>query len=102
MTEKQICRVGDTVTGTCYAHNGSRQFTGTWTQGSGLCTADGIAMIRVGDKGTTDCGHHITATGGGSIGDTEGRYFHRVGDLVTVDEGGTGVSVTGSNTAWCI
>ena len=101
MTAKAVCRVGDQCTGTCTATapGHPRTFTGTWTSGSGVSTADGLGLIRVGDTGVTDCSppHHIVASGGGS-GSSGGQALHRVGDAVTVTEGGTGVSSTGSPT----
>ena len=101
-TLKQVCRIGDHCTGTCTANapNHPRTFTGTWQTGSGIVTADGIGIVRVGDTGITDCSppHHIVATGGSGVGGTLGVAYHRVGDAVTVTEGGTGVSSTGSPT----
>lgn len=101
-TLKAICRIGDHCTGTCTANapNHPRTFTGTWQTGSTIVTADGIGIVRVGDTGITDCSppHHIVATGGSSVGGTLGEQFHRVGDAVTVTEGGSGVSSIGSST----
>jgi hypothetical protein len=53
-------------------------------------------MIRVGDHGVTDCGHHITAIEGSFICTADGIGIHRVGDAVVVDEGGDGITVTGA------
>lgn len=104
MTSKQICRVGDTVTGTCRvpnAQNHPRQFTGVWQTGSSMVKCDGIPVVRVGDSGVTDCGHTFHAVEGSSttIDTTNGKALHRVGDAVTVDLGGEGVSVTGSGSS---
>ncbi|MNK27663.1 hypothetical protein D3C87_460250 [compost metagenome] len=96
---KGVARVGDTVTGTCRASASGhpRTFTGTWQTGSGFCTVNGIQIVRVGDTGTTDCGHHFVATTGSSISSADGLAIHRVDDEVTVVEGGEGTTVTGSN-----
>jgi hypothetical protein len=93
-----IARLGDTVTGTCRAPapNHPRTFTGTWTTCSGVCTLEGKGIIRVGDHGVTDCGHHFTASTGSPNSSADGLQIHRVGDLVTVDEGGEGSTITGS------
>lgn len=103
MTLRPVCRVGDHATGTCRAIDGidhPRQFLGTWVQGSGNVTADGIDVIREGDTGITDCNppHHMVATGHGGEGQANGKYLHRVGDAVVITDpgGGEGVSTTGS------
>ncbi len=95
---KGICRVGDTVTGTCQASASGhpRTFTGTWTTGSGVVTSEGKGVIRQNDTGMTDCGHVFKANGGSSAYSADGLKLQMVGDPVTVVLGGTGVSVTGS------
>lgn len=95
---KGVCRVGDSVTGTCRAPAGGhpRAFTGTWTSGSGTVTADGIGVIRQNDQGVTDCGHVFKADGGSGVYTADGLNVQRVGDAVTVILGGEGVSSTGS------
>ncbi len=91
-----VCRIGDTCTGTCTAH--SRTFIGTWQTGSDILTADGIGVVRVGDTGITDCPvpHTCIATGGSDTTTVSGTGVHRVSDGVTLDTGGTGVSISGS------
>lgn len=93
-----VCRVGDLSMGTCNApvSGHPRTFIGTWTTGSPILNNNGIAVVRVGDHGITDCGHHITASSGSSICISPTGAIHRVGDAVTVDEGGSGYSTTGS------
>lgn len=96
--QQPICRVNDLITGTCTANatGHPRTFTGHWVSGSTVVTADGIGVIRVGDPGITDCGHHIVATVGSTILKADGIGVVRVGDAVIVTEGGTGVTTTGS------
>lgn len=93
-----ICRVGDTVTGTCSApvSGHPRAFTGTWQTGSSVVTCDGLGVVRTGDTGLTNCGHPFIAVGntGGLSGD--GLGIQTIGDSVTLPLGGTGTSITGS------
>lgn len=98
MAQQPICRIGDTVTGTCNANapGHPRTFTGTWQTGSTVVKIDGLGVVRVGDSGTTDCNHNFTATTGSTVADDNGIKLHRVGDTVTVTEGGSGTSQTGS------
>jgi hypothetical protein len=99
-----VTRVGDIVNGYCDGpgHEVHRFFTGWWTIGSGTCSVDGLSIIRVGDHGITDCGHHFHATTGSGLGSADGMAIHRVNDEVIVDEGGYGWSVTGSGTTTCL
>lgn len=92
---QNVALVGDKVEGTCNAHDSPRSFIGTWTQGSGRYTCQGKEVIRVGDKGVTDCGHTIEAVTGSERSVFGGKGLHRVGDQVVVLEGGQGVTVTG-------
>jgi hypothetical protein len=98
---KAICRIGDTVTGTCQVPAGGhpRPFTGTWQVGSGIVKCDGIGVVREDDTGLTDCGHTFKALGGVSTLTAEGKKIQRVGDAVEVIGGGTGTSTTGSGTS---
>lgn len=95
-----VCRIGDSVTGTCRAAvvGHPRTFTGTWSTGSSVVQANGIGVVRVGDTGITDCGHTIQATVGSSAMTADGLPVHRVGDAVIIVQGGSGVSSTGSPT----
>ncbi len=95
---KAVCRIGDTVTGTCAAPAGGhpRTFTGTWTVGSGIVKADGIGVVREDDTGLTDCSHTFKAVGGSGSVSADGKKIHRVGDAVVVLLGGSGVSASGS------
>lgn len=95
-----ICRIGDSCTGTCTAHRYPRSFTGTWTTGSTSVKIGGVGVVRVGDTGVTDCGHHIVAVGGSSGIIANGIGLHRIGDSVLVLEGGSGVTTSGSNVAF--
>lgn len=95
-----ICRVGDKVQGYCDGpgHETHRSFIGTWTQGSGVCFADNLGVIRVGDLGITDCGHQFRASTGSGWSTADGLAIHRVDDEVIVIPGGYGWSITGSGT----
>lgn len=104
---KPVCRVGDTVEGTCTAHfiivdeeevPTTVEFIGTWGENSAVTFNEGKRVVRVGDTGTTDCGHNIVALTGSTVLSETGIPIHRVDDEVEVVEGGGGVSVTGSST----
>jgi uncharacterized Zn-binding protein involved in type VI secretion len=93
----QICRTGDTVTGTCYNHDDPVSFTGTWDPKFGQVTANNLGVICKGDMGSTDCGHKFIADGSTSPEViANGLPLQRVGDTVTVIGGGNGISVSGS------
>lgn len=92
-----LARVGDAVEGTCRAHKSPRHFSGTITQGSATCTADGLGLARVGDTGTTDCGHTFVITQGSSVSTADGVGLARTGDAVQVVQGGEGVITGGSS-----
>lgn len=91
-----VCRVGDQVIGTCFAHENPVAFVGVWAGGSNVVTADGLGVVRVGDTGTTNCGHTIMATSGSAPVTADGIPVVRVGDTVIVTQGGTGIIVAGS------
>ena len=95
-----VARVGDVVTGYCDGpgHVRGRPFVGVWPTGSGTVVANGVAVIRVGDTGVTDCGHTFIAQTGSDITTDTGIPIHRVGDVVATEGGGVGVTVTGSDT----
>jgi hypothetical protein len=98
MTEKAVARIGDEVTGICNAHESSVSFTGQWETGSPTVTADGIAVVRLGDTGLASCGHHFHATTASSVMTADGIAVHRVDDLIEILDagGGSGSSTTGS------
>lgn len=100
MSDRPICRVGDKIEGTCNASGGDhpRSCTGIWETGSEIGMVDGIPIVRVGDTGTTDCGHPFVAITGSLVAECDGRYIVCIGDLVDIS-GGSGVTVTGSDTA---
>lgn len=99
MTAKAVARIGDTVTGTCWAPgHGRRAFTGLWETGSGSVKAGGLYVVRIGDTGTTDCGHTFKATTGSAVFKADGLAVHRVDDLVVVGDGGEGSTTGGSET----
>lgn len=95
-----VVRINDMAAGTCNGpgHAPGFQYTATYISGSDTVLADGIGVVRVGDMGITDCGHHIQAIGGSDVYTADGIAVHRVGDPVTVIEGGDGVAITGSDT----
>lgn len=92
-----VCRVSDTVVGTCFAHNSPVPFVGTWAAGSSQVVAENLGVVRVGDIGTTSCGHTIMAISGSSNVVADGIPVVRIGDTVIVVQGGTGVIASGSN-----
>lgn len=94
-----ICRVGDSIIGTCNADapGHPRTFIGTWITGSSKISSDGINVIRVGDTGMTDCNHTIVAIGGSIDCSGEGVSLQRIDDPVIIVEGGYGTSVSGSS-----
>jgi len=94
---RYVAQVGGTVVGTCNAHGSPRSFIGTWTSGSSTSQANGKGIVRVGDTGTTNCGHHIQATEGSSVVTCDGILVHREGDACIVIEGGTGTTISGSD-----
>ena len=93
---RKVALVGDKVQGTCNAHDEPRSFTGTWTEASARYNCEGKDIIRVGDKGVTDCGHNFVAETGSQLCVFGGQGLHREGDSVVVLEGGSGVTVSGS------
>lgn len=93
---QKVARVGDTVNGNCAQHG---SVSGSFTQGSNVCTADGIPVVLVGHAGTASCGHHFVASSGSSISDVKGVPVVRVGDSITfTDISGNGTVATGSPT----
>lgn len=94
-----LCRIGDSITGTCNASatGHPRTFMGTWTTGSTTVFADGIGVVRVGDTGITDCSHPIVANTGSAISTADGLAIVRVGDAVSLPLGGSGNTTTGSS-----
>lgn len=92
-----IARLGDQCQGVCFAHSGARAWTGYFATASGGFTVDGLGAVVVGDTGNTDCGHHFQAIAGSSVLTGNGIPVVRVGDAVTVLEGGNGTVTTGSS-----
>lgn len=95
---QQVARIGDIVVGTCRAHKSPRSYTAILTTGSGVVTANGQGVCRVGDTGVTDCGHTVQIISGSGVAKSDGVPVARVGDAVVVLEGGDGVIVAGSPT----
>lgn len=93
-----VARNGDMVRGICRApeHHTPVEFVGTFNEGSGVVSADEAGVVRVGDQGVTDCGHHFVAIAGSGIADADGIGIVRVGDPIEVIEGGEGTVITGS------
>lgn len=92
-----IARIGDTIQGNCSKHG---PVSGNFTQGSNVCTADGIPVVLVGHAGVATCGHHFAASSGSSISDVLGVPVVRVGDsVVFTDIAGSGTVSSGSPTS---
>lgn len=94
---KGIARLGDQCQGTCFAHSHSQAWTGYFSTASGGFTVDGLAVVVEGDVGTTDCGHNFQAQTGSAVLTGNGTPVLRIGDPVTVIEGGFGSVITGSS-----
>lgn len=94
-----VTRVGDLGTGICTGHPSPTPFTVTFTGSASppgsSGSSSGQAIMRVGDKGTTTCGHTTTATTGSSIVTINTLGIHRVGDTGVSDAGGTYTVTTG-------
>lgn len=97
-----IAKIGNTATGICSLHAPARVWVGAINRGSSTCTCEGVPIARVGDGGTTDCGHTFTITTGSAIFKDDGKAVARVGDSVVIDQGningigGTGIITNGS------
>lgn len=99
--ESPVARLNDTVTGTCNGGgHSSRTFTGHWVTCSSTVKANELGVVRLGDTGTTDCGHTFVASTASLNVTADGIHVHRVGDEVIVLEGGNGHTVTGSPTVF--
>lgn len=98
MSAAGVCRTGDSFAGTCLSpsHSNPTPFTGVWGIGSGILTADGFSIVRVGDTSPTSCGHTAQASSGSINTIGGGIALHRQGDAIIVIEGGTGTSISGS------
>jgi uncharacterized Zn-binding protein involved in type VI secretion len=92
-----VARVGDHVAGTCPQHIVPVSYTGTWTSGSGSATANGKAIIRLGDTGVASCGHTFAATSASTKVSNGGVPVHRAGDAVDIIGGGPGTTIAGSS-----
>ena len=76
-----VCRIGDTGSGLCHLHGANPvAYTTTFYEGSPTFTADGIAVVRVGDHGHASCGHTTIAISFSGVDDADGKGIHRVGD----------------------
>lgn len=92
----KIAKIGDTGSGYCSSHD--RSVSVTFTTGSPSVNAEGIAVVRVGDKGIASCGHSTTATSGSPNVNANGIAVHRVGDAGVIDAGGSYTCVSGAST----
>ena len=91
-----VARVGDSVSGTCTAHDDDTPFTGAIVTGSGVTSVEGSPVARVDDTGTTSCGHNFIITSGSAIFFCDGKAVARVGDTISVIEGGSGTITSGA------
>ena len=95
----KIARVGDRHEGSC-GHGADccpHEVSGVFVSGSPNVTANGKAVVRVGDALTHNCPHCGTGealTGSSSV-KANGIAVHRIGDAV-IYPGGSGVTVSGS------
>jgi hypothetical protein len=109
MASQFVARIGDQCAGICYLHTPALNFTGTFTTGSSISTADGqaICISNGHTESTLTCGHHgISVTGSTLCTTTDGGGFHRIGDTGRVLEDTSGrstyVVTTGSSTVQCL
>jgi hypothetical protein len=95
-----VVRINDLAHGLCNGpgHAPNFAYIATYITGSSKVLADGLGVVRVGDMGITNCGHHIQAIAGSDVSQADGQSIHRVGDAVIVIEGGNGTAMTGSDT----
>ncbi len=101
MAQQPVARLGDAVIGVCRsaAHDNPRNWTGVFETATAGYTADGIPVVRVGDTGSTSCGHTFVAIEGSSVLTGAGGIpVVRVGDAVEVIAGGDGTVISGSPT----
>ena len=93
----KIARIGDTGSGICLLHDPPKPFTTTFITGDPIVDINGRPMVRVGDLGTTTCGHTTQATSGSpTVKGSNGQNVHRVGDGGIVIGGGSYTVVSGS------
>lgn len=95
----QIARINDIVVGYCNGsgHQPGREFVGVWITSSDNESAESQGIIRVGDIGTTDCGHTFVAATGSDQAFSEGKALHRIDDIVLTEGDGIGVTLSGSD-----
>jgi hypothetical protein len=99
---KNICKIGDIGEGICLAghedipRDKPKPMKTKMITGSENVFIEYKAVSRVGDIGTTDCGHLTKATTGASTVFINNRPVHRVGDTgVVLDNGATYKMITG-------
>lgn len=90
-----VCRVGDTGSGVCPAHQSPVSYNVVFTGGASSVMAEGSPMVRVGDVGDSTCGHPVVALDGAATTLVEGPPPHRVGD--SGSNAGTYVADSGSS-----
>jgi uncharacterized Zn-binding protein involved in type VI secretion len=102
MAYKRLARIGDTCAGRCWApsHSGATvNWTGVITTGTGGFFIGSIQAARVGDTGTTSCGHTFYISAGSPIlTGPGGVIIAREDDPIIVHQGGDGVITSGSDT----
>lgn len=94
----KVCRIGDIGKGICYLHEHPTPFTTTFDSGDELVLTNGIPTVRIGDTGTTTCGHKtIATTGSSTVSGSNAQKVHRIGDQgIIIGGGGTYTAVSGS------
>ncbi len=79
---KPIARLGDSCSGTCFAHESPVSVTGTIESGSPTSSTDGKPTARLGDSVSFSCGHKGTINSGSAVSNTDGKPTARLGDSV--------------------
>jgi hypothetical protein len=102
MSEQGVCRVGDSVEGTCYLHTSPVNFTGVWSaKASDDVVSNDRSVIVRGDVGDSSCGHVFYAQGGlESDVIANNLILQRINDIVYINNNsgdGVGRSATGSS-----
>ena len=79
---RPIARIGDLVSGTCSCHQTPQSVSGVIVAGSGVTTAHGQAVARIGDLVSFSCGHTAIIAAGSGIVFCDGIGVAHIGDSV--------------------
>jgi hypothetical protein len=85
-----VARLGDSASGTCTAHSGSRAWTGHIDTVSSNFDVDGVRAALLNDTGNCSCGHRFRINSASPVLSNNGVAVARNGDQVVMIAGGTG------------